>query len=149
MSNLLMIPLTIRSPARSARLLALLFIALLVSATAWAQYKVVFQVSDGDPAKWNLTLNNVRNVQQELGADKVQVEIVAYGPGISMLKLESPVSGRVAEALKQRVKVVACENTMTAQKLVRADMAPDIGYVPAGVVELVKLQGEGWAYIRP
>jgi len=129
---------------------AVILLAMLLAPTsAWAQGKVVFQVSDADPAKWHLALNNVRNVQQDLGVDKVQVEIVAYGPGIGMLTLDSPVSGRIAEALKQRVKVVACENTMTAQKLTRADMTPGIGYVTAGVVELIKLQGEGWAYIRP
>jgi hypothetical protein len=58
----------------------------------WAQAKVVFQVSDNDAAKWNLTLNNVRNVQTDLGADKVSIEVVAYGPGINMLKMDSPVA---------------------------------------------------------
>jgi intracellular sulfur oxidation DsrE/DsrF family protein len=111
--------------------------------------KVVFQVSDNDPAKWNLALNNAKNVQQEYGADKVDIEIVAYGPGIGMLKAESTTANRVSEATQAGVKIVACENTMTAQKLTKADMNPAIGYVPAGVVELMKRQGEGWAYIRP
>jgi hypothetical protein len=53
--------------------------------TVPAKSRVVFQVSDGDAAKWGLALNNASNVQQELGADKVEVEIVAYGPGIGML----------------------------------------------------------------
>ena len=43
----------------------------LSAGAAMAQNKVVFQVSDADIAKWNLTMNNVRNVQQDLGADKV------------------------------------------------------------------------------
>ena len=130
---------------------ALLSITLLALSTgaAIAQNKVVFQVSDSDVAKWNLTMNNIRNVQQELGADKVTIEIVAYGPGIGLLKLESPVGQRIAEALGQRVQVVACENTMTAQKLTKADMLPNIGYVPAGVVELMQKQQQGYAYIRP
>ena len=88
-------------------------------------------------------------MQQDLGAGKVEVEVVAYGPGIGMLKLESPVAQRVADALGQGVKVVACENTLTAQKLVRADMLPNLAYVPAGVVELMRKQQQGWAYIRP
>ncbi len=111
--------------------------------------KVVFQVSDADPAKWNLALNNARNVQQDLGADKVAVEIVAYGPGIGMLKAEAAVANRVAEAMDAGVSVVACENTMQAQKLGRDDMQPKIGYVAAGVVQLMKRQNEGFAYIRP
>ena len=111
--------------------------------------KVVFQVSDNDPAKWSLALNNLRNVQLDLGEDEVEVELVAYGPGIAMLKGGSPMAERVTKALKTGVKVVACENTMKAQKLVYADMLPDIGYVPAGVVELMQKQQQGWAYIRP
>lgn len=117
--------------------------------TAAATNRVVFQVSDADPQKWSLALNNVKNVADELGNDAVDLEIVVYGPGIGMLKGDSIVGKRVAEALKNGVKVVACENTMKGQKLVYADMLPDIGYVPAGVVELMKKQREGYAYIRP
>lgn len=122
------------------------------NAVAQSQAKknqAVFQVSDADPQKWNLTLNNVKNVIEELGAEKVDLEIVVYGPGIGMLKADSPVGKRIAEALKSGVKVVACENTMKGQNLVYADMLPEIGYVPAGVVELITKQREGYSYIRP
>ncbi|MDE2048311.1 MAG: DsrE family protein [Betaproteobacteria bacterium] len=112
--------------------------------------KAVFQVSDADPHKWALALNNLRNVSDDLGGDMaVELELVVYGPGIGMLKAGSPVAERVAEAQKNGVKVVACENTMKAQKLTYADMLPKLGYVPAGVVELIKKQHAGWAYIRP
>jgi uncharacterized protein len=111
--------------------------------------KVVMQVSDADPAKWNLALNNVKNVQQMIGADKVDAEIVVYGPGIGMLKMDSSVAGRIEEAKKANVKIVACENTMKAMKLTKEDMLPDSSYVPAGVVEIMKKQKEGYAYIRP
>ena len=111
--------------------------------------RVVIQVSDADPGKWNLALNNARNLQADLGAANVDVEVVAYGPGIGMLKIDSPVGGRVDEATTAGVKVVACEITMKGQKLTRTDMLNGIGYVPAGVVELMSRQQQGWAYIRP
>jgi intracellular sulfur oxidation DsrE/DsrF family protein len=111
--------------------------------------RVVIQVSDADQGKWNLALNNAKNIQTDLGASNVDVEIVAYGPGIGMLKMDSPVGGRVDEATSAGVKVIACENTMKAQKLNRADMLNGIGYVQAGVVELMSRQQQGWAYIRP
>jgi len=111
--------------------------------------KVVIQVSDGDQAKWNLALNNARNIQVDLGAANVDIEIVAYGPGIAMLKLDSPVANRVVEANAAGVKVVACENTMKGQKLARSDMLGSVGYVSAGVVEIMQRQQQGWAYIRP
>jgi len=111
--------------------------------------KVVFQVSADDPKIWNLTLNNAKNVQQELGAQNVDVEIVAYGPGIGMLKSDSAVASRVDQATGDGVTIVACENTMAAMKLTKADMLAATGYVRAGVIELMKKQKEGYAYIRP
>ena len=133
----------------SLTVLTLLMPATALAQTAPPKHKVVFQVSDAEPQKWNLTLNNARNVLDELGEDAVDMAIVVYGPGIGMLKGDSPVAKRVADALKVGVKVVACENTMKVQKLVYADMLPSIGYVSAGVVELMKKQREGFAYIRP
>ena len=119
------------------------------SAQAGARNKIVFQVSDAEPAKWNLTLNNVKNVQTDLGANNVDIEVVAYGPGLGMLKAGSIAGNRVAEALAAGVSVVACENTMKNQKITRDDMLPRIGFVEAGVVQLMKRQQQGWAYIRP
>jgi hypothetical protein len=146
----------IQTPARRRFLsLALIGGAAMTAPACWAQSmagknKVVFQVSDADPQKWNLALNNAKNVQDDLGGpEAVDLEIVVYGPGIGMLKADSPVAKRIADALKANVKVVACENTMKNFKLAYADMLPAIGYVPAGVVELMKKQQEGYAYIRP
>ena len=111
--------------------------------------RVVIQVSDGDPAKWNLALNNAKNLQADLGAANVEIEIVAYGPGLAMLKRDSTVATRVDEALTTGVKVFACGNTMRAQKLTQPDMLPAISFVEAGVVEIMQKQQQGWAYIRP
>ena len=113
------------------------------------RHKLVIQVSDNDPAKWNLALNNAKNVQDDVGAANVDIEIVAYGPGIGMLKLESPSAARVADAIKANIKVIACENTMRTQKITRDDMQSAISYVPAGVTEIMVRQGDGWAYVRP
>ncbi len=118
-------------------------------AQAVAATRVVVQVSEADPARWNLVLNNVMNLQEDLGANNVTIEVVAYGPGIGILKLEAPTSSRIGDAVKAGVAFKACENTMRNQKLVRADMHPGVGYVPAGVVEIVRRQQEGWAYLRP
>src|SRR5437667_6392698 len=98
-----------------------------------APNRVVMQVSDDDTGKWNLALNNARNLQADLGAKNVEIEIVAYGPGIGMLKADSVVGNRIGEAMSNGVKMAACENTMRGQKLAKADMLDGIGYVQAGV----------------
>jgi intracellular sulfur oxidation DsrE/DsrF family protein len=110
---------------------------------------VVIQVSDNDPAKWQLALNNARNVQTDLGKDNVDIEIVAYGPGLDMLKAESKVAGGLAAALDSSVGLLACENTMQNRHVSRGDMYAGIKYVKAGVTHIMKRQGEGWAYLRP
>ena len=124
-------------------------ITALTAPTAAAPARVVVQVSEADPARWNLVLNNVKNLQDDLGANNVTIEIVAYGPGIGMLKFDAPTNSRVTDVVKAGVLVQACENTMRNQKLVRADMHPNVTYVPAGVTRIVQRQREGWAYLRP
>ncbi len=114
-----------------------------------AKHRVIFQVSDNDPARWQLALNNARNVQTDLGKENVQIEIVAYGPGIEMMKAESKVAGGLAGALDTSVGLIACENTMQNNKVSRDEMYAGIGFVQAGVTHLMKRQKEGWAYIRP
>jgi intracellular sulfur oxidation DsrE/DsrF family protein len=114
-----------------------------------AKHSVVLQVSDKDPVRWQLALNNARNVQSDLGAENVQIEIVAYGPGLDMLKAESPVAGGLAGALDASVRLIACQNTMHNTKVSPDDMYSGISYVPAGVTHIMKRQREGWAYIRP
>lgn len=114
-----------------------------------AHYRLVLQVSDADPGKWNLALNNAENVQQALGKANVTIEIVAYGPGIGMLKSDSKVADRLAQALDNNVVLDACQVTMRKQKLEKADMYPGISFVPAGVVHIMQRERQGWQYIRP
>lgn len=111
--------------------------------------KVVLQVSDSDPKKWNLVLNNAKNIQKELGEKNVDIAIVAFGPGIGIFKGDSEVAARVREAKAEGMVLSACENTMAAQKLKKEDMNPAVGYVPSGVVEIIKKEKAGYAYLRP
>lgn len=74
---------------------------------------------------------------------------MAYGPGIGMLKADSEVANRIDDAVNSGVHVMACQNTMRGQKLTKEDMNAKIGYVPSGVVEILRRQQEGYAYLRP
>ena len=132
----------------SAALLALALPQLVVAQSAMAKNRALFQVTDNDPARWNMILNNMQNLREGVGGEPVEIELVAYGPGINMLKSDSSVKQRIAEALKSGVKVNACQNTMNAMKLAPSDMLGEIGYVPSGVVEVMRKQQQGWAYIR-
>ena len=134
--------------AAGGALAALALPRLAQAQTSAPRNRALFQVSDNDPARWNLILSNVGNLREGVGGEGADIEIVAYGPGLLMLKADSPVKQRVADALKHGVRINACQNTMQAMKLAPSDMVPEIGYVPSGVVEVMKKQQQGWSYIR-
>jgi intracellular sulfur oxidation DsrE/DsrF family protein len=142
--------------ALSAFFAALLFASLFGMGGAFAggpaatpAYRVVFAVTENDPHIWAEVFGNFRNIQRALGPENVAIEMVVYGDAIAMLRDDSLVPNKVEEAIEEGVKIVACENTMKAQNISRDTMLPDIGYVEAGIVELIKLQAAGWAYVRP
>ncbi len=133
---------------RSLFLALLTFAALGGAASALAE-KVVLQVSDGNVATWNQALNVIGNVREAYGPD-TQIELVAFGQGINMLKFDAPVSSRLAEAqTKFGAKLYACGNSMTRNKLTQKDMAPDLIYVKAGIEHIITRQREGWVNVRP
>lgn len=112
-------------------------------------HKLIFLVTDDDPQKWYLTLSNAKNVQQALGKENVQIEVLVYGPGLNMVVLETEMANEIDEAVGRGVKIIACENTMIGRHLTRADMYPSISYVKTGVLHLMKRQRQGWASVRP
>jgi intracellular sulfur oxidation DsrE/DsrF family protein len=109
--------------------------------------RVIVQVSTPEQRTWNQALNYVENLQDLYGKDNVEIEIVALGWGIGMLKFDSPLATRVAAAQKRGASLIACQTTMGRQKLTKEDMLPDIGYAPAGLGQIIKRQKEGWSYI--
>jgi len=126
-----------------------MILSLGLHSTASAEDKpgVIIQVSDNSPAVWLFTLRNVENMQTQLG--KVKIEVVAFGPGIYMLKRNSAVRQRVDAAMKNGVAFSACEASMRARKLTRSDMQPGVAFVPSGVAEIVNKQLDGWSYLKP
>ena len=120
-------------------------------------HHLVIQVTENDPAVMNLALSNAVNVSQhytEFG-DEVEIEIVAYGPGLAMLRDDiSPVKARVksmAESLTN-VTFTACGNTITTQEKAEGKpvpIVPQAKIVKTGVAHIMELQEKGWTYVRP
>ncbi len=136
---------------KAMRLVALTLILFGFTLAAHAETKqgVVVQVSDDNVATWNQALNVVKNIQAEYGKDKVDVELVVFGNGAGLLKFDSQLSNRIDDTLAGGAKVVMCQNTMKGRKLTEADMHTGIGYVKAGVIEIIEKQKQGWAVLRP
>jgi intracellular sulfur oxidation DsrE/DsrF family protein len=120
-------------------------------------HRLAVQVNANEPAAMNLALNNASNVAQyykELG-ETVEIEIVAYGPGLHMLRHDtSPVKDRIASIRRSspNISFKACGNTqqnMQKAEATEITLLPEAQSVKSGVVRLMELQEQGWSYIRP
>jgi len=122
-------------------------------------HRIAFQVDQNNPKLMNLVLNNVANVlaYYHSKGEQAEVEVVAYGPGLMMLRADkSPVKGRLktikSSAFPSTVTYSACHNTMKGMAKKEGheiSIVPEARVVPAGVVRLTELQEQGWSYIRP
>ena len=143
------------------------FLALLTAPTlaraeapkAHQAHRIAFHVGGGSADSMNETLSNIVNAATDYAQanEAVAIELVANGPGYSMLREDtSPVKERIAEVHRRFPFVVfsACSNTRRG--IARAenktpDQIPEVPQatdVPSGVVRLSELQEQGWSYIR-
>jgi intracellular sulfur oxidation DsrE/DsrF family protein len=120
-------------------------------------FKVALHVDDNDAAKMNLTLNNVQNIISDFkkSGRKIDIQVVTYGPGLHMFREDtSPVKARIQEIslANPNVTFAACGNTqLNMAKAEKKDipLISEAKLVPSGVVHLVELQRQGYAYVKP
>jgi intracellular sulfur oxidation DsrE/DsrF family protein len=120
-------------------------------------HHLAIHVDENDPAKMNIALNNAANVTKyyKSKGENVEIEIVAYGPGLHMYRADtSPVKGRIAAMSleNEHIKFSACGNTlagMTKKEGKKPELISEAQVVPSGVVRLIELQEEGYTYVRP
>lgn len=115
-------------------------------------HKLVIQVSTDDPRTQTIALNNAMNLQKVYGMDNVAIEIVAYGPGLSLLRASGDNRQRVESLALQQITFSACGNTMSkleAREGNPVELAGGVQVVPAGVARILELQEQGFHYLRP
>jgi len=132
--------------------------ALATSAYAEGQtHHVAVHVNQSDAQTMNMALNNVQNLTNYYNSqgDDVVVEVVAYGPGLLMLvDGKSPVADRVATMSLEmdNLTFAACGNThrkMSQKAGKNVELLDEAEMTPSGVVRLIALQEQGYAYVRP
>ena len=118
---------------------------------------VAIHVNQNDPQVMNMALNNAENVHAYYQAqgDEVVIEMVAYGPGLNMLVPgKSPVADRISTMSLEieGISFAACGNThrkMSEKAGKDVVLMEEATMVPSGVVRLIELQEQGYAYVRP
>ncbi len=140
-------------------LLFLLFLALSAGAPAeeesdkpFAEKHVVLQISDPNPFKQTLVLNVANNLLRHYGQDRIDIEIVAFGPGLRLLLADNANVNRIEGLSSQGVRFAACSNTIRAftKKLGKEpELNPHAVRVSAGVVRILDLVAKGYVLIKP
>jgi intracellular sulfur oxidation DsrE/DsrF family protein len=119
----------------------------------FAEAHIVLQLGDADPAIQARTISVANNLIKHYGGPEfVDLEIVAYGPGISLLYPSNPANERVSSLLASDVRFVGCMNTVeTIARTTgtRPELISETIPVKTGVAHLVERAGQGYVVIRP
>ncbi|PLX43595.1 MAG: hypothetical protein C0605_03895 [Hyphomicrobiales bacterium] len=126
-------------------------------ALAAGSHKVAVHVDQNDKKVMNMALNNIVNLKAYYQArgEEVEIELVAYGPGLHMLREDSsPVKARIAkmDLEIEHLTFSACGNTqakMSKKSGKPVKLISEARVTPSGVARLIDLQEQGYAYVRP
>lgn len=119
----------------------------------FAEAHIVLQLADGDAETQSRVLSVANNLIKHYGGpDFVDIEIVAYGPGISLLFPDNANKQRISSLLANDVRFVGCMNTVEtiARKTgKKPELIPETIPVQTGVARLVERSTQGFVVIRP
>ena len=118
----------------------------------FAEHRIVLQLSDNDPRKQGLVISVANNLLKFYDPDKVAIEVVAFGPGIDLLRPENANRKLVESLVAQGVRVDVCLNTVdTIERETgkRPDIIPAATPVQVGVGQILLLTENGYTLVRP
>jgi intracellular sulfur oxidation DsrE/DsrF family protein len=124
--------------------------------SAAPSHRLALHVDRNEATIMNMALGNAGNAAAAFAArgEDIALELVAYGPGLTMLRADtSPVKDRLAALHEKLPQMVfsACHNTLEAVRRAEGKdipLLPQARIVPSGVVRLIELQEQGWSYIK-
>jgi intracellular sulfur oxidation DsrE/DsrF family protein len=116
--------------------------------------KVLYHINYDDPKRISATFTNMNNHISEVGEDNLEIKAVVHGPAIKyfMEALDDDAKQTTIDSLRLNdVQFVICGNSLDGFKVTRDDLyeveAEDV--VQAGLPEIVRLQQQGYIYVRP
>lgn len=124
--------------------------ALAAEARKKAAVPFVMQLTAEEGLQQRRAFLQIAKVLEDLGPDKVRIEVVAYEGGIlSLLANNADTATLLADLSRKGVKFKACRISMRASDLAESDFPLEVEFVPAGAPEMIRLQTKGYRYWRP
>lgn len=148
-------PITIAFMTTGSRVLILMaaLFGLSIAGVQAAQLKpvpVVMQMTVGDSDAQRRAFLQIAKVLEDIGPEKVKIEVVAYEAGIHALVTDNQDTATLLATLaRQGVRFKACRISMRGHGLKEEDFPMEVDFVPAGAPEMIRLQLEGYRYWRP
>jgi len=141
-------------------LFCLTILLLCVPPQAWAEPpdtptipRVALQISDHDPIRQTMVLSVANNLVNHYGIGEVDVEIVAFGPGLTLLRRPSQFADRITALAEEKgVRFTYCQITVDSTEQregQRMSLVPEASSVASGAVRIVDLVGQGYVHIAP
>jgi intracellular sulfur oxidation DsrE/DsrF family protein len=119
----------------------------------FAEAHVVLQLSDGEPERQTRVLSVANNLIKHYGGpDFIDIEIVAFGPGIALLYADNKNLERISSLVANGVRFVGCMNTLdTIERKTgkRPRLNPVTIPVQTGVAHLIDRADQGFVIVRP
>jgi len=118
----------------------------------FAEHKIVLQLSDSDPKKQGLVISIANNLLKFYDPDKVAIEVVAFGPGIDLLRPDNANRKMVESLVAQGVRFDICVNTVDTierESGKRPDFIAVATPVQVGVGQILLLTENGYTLVRP
>lgn len=114
-------------------------------------YKAVFHVDQRDAQVFNLALNNVLNLLNAIPGQEHELFVLLNGPAVALMAGADvvPFQERIEELAGKGVRFQVCANALQRFEVSREDLTGRCEVIPAGIVGLIDLQNQGFAYIKP
>jgi intracellular sulfur oxidation DsrE/DsrF family protein len=119
------------------------------------KHKIVYQLNDPGVDKTRFVLNNILNHVEGVGGWKhiEALELVVFGPALQNFVtkgMDGVIRQSLAELQGGGLVLGACGNTMRGMRLTLEQLPKGATALPqGGVVRVMELQEQGYAYIRP
>jgi intracellular sulfur oxidation DsrE/DsrF family protein len=114
-------------------------------------YRAVFHIDLDDPKILGLGLANAGNLLRAIPEHHADVVMLFNGPAVTLLESEAcaPFREEIWQLQQARVAFKVCRNALNRFNVDPDSLIEGCEVVPAGVVALIELQQDGYAYIKP
>lgn len=119
----------------------------IIQPTSKAEHRIIFQLTSGDTTAHKQLMKQFANILTVSPTTKI--EVVCHGAGLDMLVSDKTiVEEKVKQFAEKGVVFNACEFSIKERKVDRSKIIKSAGFVPAGIIEIVSKQEQGWSYIK-